>query len=433
MAQISEELLNIAKQAIKDTEPIPKKMKADAPSSAAGNSGAKRKSTTTRLQEQLPPAIYNVSTQNKYSVLEGNEDMDISEPQQAKEQKPPPIIIRKRPVSPTEFEKIIIDVIGKDKFFIKWCLDRLTIYCKGKADRVKLLQHFKDADTDYHSFTPKDERKHAKIIYNLYTDLNENELLEEIKLKLDADSVVKLKNTKAPIYMVLLNKNYAVTELNKDHKFIGHTRIKWANFKNKKDLTQCKRCQDWGHATTNCNARYVCLKCGENHPTYQCKMPKEMPAKFGNCQQSHPANSKECTVYKKALAKSRYHKQKGNPASTSRPKELQLENDNYNQVNYGHRPNDFPSLPACNMTTSAIPLPTPNGNLGNVLPVPPTNDKSNFDNFNELMAEISKLHQMINIDKMLQLVKELNKRLVGTKTTAEKFNVFISFTNTING
>lgn len=49
------------------------------------------------------------------------------------------------------------------------------------------------------------------------------------------------------------------------------------------------------------------------------------------------------------------------------------------------------------------------------------------------MAEISKLHQMIKIDKMLQLVKELNKRLVGTKTTAEKFNVFISFTNTING
>lgn len=125
-----------------------------------------------------------------YSSLEDKEEMDVAEIQQPKQQKPLPIIIWSRPNSPSEFEKIIIDVIGKDKFWLRWPTDRTTISCKLKEDRSKLIQHLKVAGSDYYSFTPKDERKTARIIYNLYTDLNEDDLLQEIKTKINADRVM---------------------------------------------------------------------------------------------------------------------------------------------------------------------------------------------------------------------------------------------------
>ncbi|XP_065172388.1 uncharacterized protein [Atheta coriaria] len=241
---------------------------------------------------------------------------------------------------------------------------------------------------------------------------------------------MRLKNTRDPVYMVLLNENHSVQELNKNFCFIGHTRIRWAYYRNKKIITQCKRCQEWGHATTNCNAKYVCLKCGEQHASFECKQLKSVPPKCANCLQPHPANSTECIAYKEALAKTQKGKQKNKPGPNSRStNESKSTNNKLKQVPHYQAIKEFPKLPACDMSSSAIPLPT---TIPNAPKVPPTNTKPNFESFNDLMAEINILHQTINITRMLQLVKDLNNRLVGTTTTAEKFHIFITFTQSIH-
>jgi hypothetical protein len=55
-----------------------------------------------------------------------------------------------------------------------------------------------------------------------------------------------------------------------------------------------------GHAASNCNRPYRCVKCTEEHLPGQCKRTtREGHAACVNCNGQHPANSIECPQYKK--------------------------------------------------------------------------------------------------------------------------------------
>lgn len=70
----------------------------------------------------------------------------------------------------------------------------------------------------------------------------------------------------------------------------------------KKELTQCKKCQIWGHATSNCYLKYMrCVKCAGEHRFYECEKSREVPAVCANCGKDHPASSLKYEVYVKHL------------------------------------------------------------------------------------------------------------------------------------
>ncbi|GJQ70636.1 hypothetical protein Trydic_g23026 [Trypoxylus dichotomus] len=52
----------------------------------------------------------------------------------------------------------------------------------------------------------------------------------------------------------------------------------------KKDqITQCHRCQLYGHGQRNCHAAAVCVKCAGPHPTAECTKRRDAPAKCALC------------------------------------------------------------------------------------------------------------------------------------------------------
>ena len=64
-------------------------------------------------------------------------------------------------------------------------------------------------------------------------------------------------------------------------------------------VTQCYKCQNFGHMAINCPNQQRCLRCGDNHAVRDCKTPKQQ-VQCINCRGEHPAQYKGCPVYKTA-------------------------------------------------------------------------------------------------------------------------------------
>ena len=76
-----------------------------------------------------------------------------------------------------------------------------------------------------------------------------------------------------------------------------------------KPTDQCKKCQKFGHHWNKCQNEDTCQFCAGNHNTrqhscYLCSTQTtettcaHIVYKCSNCQESHQANSKECSVFK---------------------------------------------------------------------------------------------------------------------------------------
>ncbi|CAH0382539.1 unnamed protein product [Bemisia tabaci] len=60
---------------------------------------------------------------------------------------------------------------------------------------------------------------------------------------------------------------------------------------------QCQKCQSYNHSARYCNYLPACVRCGDEHESSQCPLPRFIPnPKCANCGQAHPANYRQCVV-----------------------------------------------------------------------------------------------------------------------------------------
>lgn len=125
------------------------------------------------------------------------------------------------------------------------------------------------------------------------------------------------ENIPLPIFMVQLDASSQTHELQKINRLAHHV-IKWEKLKSK-DIIQCKKCQRIGHVATNCNMRFRCVKCSEQHDPGNCSLPTKTNNDRSkvycvNCKNfGHPASYRGCPVLielkrKATEKKSRYKK-----------------------------------------------------------------------------------------------------------------------------
>jgi len=72
--------------------------------------------------------------------------------------------------------------------------------------------------------------------------------------------------------------------------------VHWEKLR-RKDIIQCKRCQRLGHAAANCNLRYRCVKCKEDHEPGKCSIytGKNNEPYCINCNSfGHPVSYRGC-------------------------------------------------------------------------------------------------------------------------------------------
>ncbi|CAH0547208.1 unnamed protein product [Brassicogethes aeneus] len=84
-----------------------------------------------------------------------------------------------------------------------------------------------------------------------------------------------------------------------DTSTILNLKIKVETQHNKAAISQCFRCQRFGHGQSRCTAPPKCVKCAGEHLSNDCTKSKESKATCANCGESHPASYRGCPNYPK--------------------------------------------------------------------------------------------------------------------------------------
>ncbi|KAJ3616680.1 hypothetical protein MTP99_014375 [Tenebrio molitor] len=333
-----------------------------------------------------------------------------------KEKPPPPIIIHGFVENFHDLKQMLYRNVGKN-FNVKFTGRNTTIYTLNKRDWNKVKGILSQNETSYHTFTHKEEKTHAFVLRGLC----QNPAPEEVKAALEeehnlvAEKVFKMR-TKRPTFLIITNKNVNIKTLDSEIRNLLNTRVNWERHINNKLITQCHRCQRWGHATSNCQAAARCLKCAGPHFTYTHTeiVPKDK-IKCANCNQGHVANDTICPVYQKRIENINLIKEQQNttkhtetlvpaPIPTTNPwNKNKTENSaQTSQSNKSPTENNQPATATATATATG------------------------------LLTELKKLNELININEVIRAISDLNKMLSKTESKEQKFNTILEFSARIN-
>lgn len=110
--------------------------------------------------------------------------------------------------------------------------------------------------------------------------------------------MIRAKNNVNPnlaTYLITLDNPTVLKEITKI-KHIFQIEVQWDKYNKKQKITQCYKCQRFGHGRNNCHRMVVCMRCAKNHETKDCPTPNENH-KCHNCGEGHMANDPKCSVY----------------------------------------------------------------------------------------------------------------------------------------
>ena len=222
--------------------------------------------------------------------------------QKEKAFKPPPIILEGKFL--TETNKLIKEIkqFATKEFYIKNTRKSTIVQLDNLTDYNKVLKHVQDQEFSHHTYTPKDGKTHAFVLRG-YGHVNTQELKNDLTdLQIIVKNVYIMKNKKDAVnpetnYLVITDAKHTLKDL-QTIKVLNHVRIRWERRRQEARITQCMRCQTWGHVATNCRRRIACVICAGEHSSKECTLPKTQPPTCANCRGAHTAcNREKCPVY----------------------------------------------------------------------------------------------------------------------------------------
>lgn len=245
-----------------------------------------------RLQNRFEPLRQNLETQQ----AETNESPPV------KEATPPPIFIPNIQ-NVKLMEKYITDTIGTEEFSYKCMVDNTIKLMLQNSDCYRKMIHaFNQKNISFHTYQLKKDRAYRVVLKNMHHSAD----IDELKHSLDqmghkVRNIINARHyqTKAPMHMFFIdlepsNNNKEIFDIH----YLLNAKINFEPPRVKKEIVQCKRCQQYGHTKTYCRRPYQCVKCGQMHDTSKCTKTNSTPAVCALCGGEHPANYKGCQVYK---------------------------------------------------------------------------------------------------------------------------------------
>lgn len=293
--------------------------------------GSKRK----RKGKADPPSN-GVNLSNQFDLLSDDESDPSSNQKSnkvsrlsAKKVRIPPVVVK------FDFRTVrsaVMDNLKKFKFVFQ--LGRRG-ECRVQAETIEGYKHLQTllSQKEYQFFTydTKEERLFKVVLKGLPSDETLADVKKELTRLLEPIVPVqviemKMKSRPGDLRNGTSSKFYLVhfksSELNnlkalEKASLMFQTRVQWEHFRKSggsfQNLTQCRKCQAWGHGTKHCHMMPKCMICGEpSHVKDNCPV-KDHPTKFkcANCGKCHKSNYFECDT-RKAILKSRAKRQVGN-------------------------------------------------------------------------------------------------------------------------
>ena len=93
-------------------------------------------------------------------------------------------------------------------------------------------------------------------------------------------------------YVILTHNAEAADKCLKKGVFLNCRLFNTEKYTPQYQLTQCYKCQRYGHKVGHCRGKETCARCGEDHTTKDCETDVH---KCANCGDDHPAWHSDCS------------------------------------------------------------------------------------------------------------------------------------------
>lgn len=379
----------------------------------------------TRKLATTGSAENKIPQKNRFSPLET--EVPVQEP--TKKQRPPPIVLH-GDIQDHRGLRLRLAKEIQNGFHIKYNRYNTSVFLHDSEEYKKYKETLINAQTQFHTYTMKSEKTHAFVAEGLDEDVTPEEIEKELKLEhgFPVKTVYRMTTRKAPLFMVVTDNTVTIKNLIAEVRHISHIKVNWHRHINKREITQCHRCQAWGHSTSNCNLTPKCLKCAENHMTKNCEIEEEEPRKCINCGGGHVASSTECEVYQRILMSRNERKTQRGPIM-ERPKFVPAPPPTFNAWTARTR---AAAAQATTQDATAQPAPTQRPTYAEQTVSLPKHDTHTNYTQSDLQNALIKLDTLIDIQFYTEQTLKLINILENCNSEIEKFNAFYKFTTTLN-
>lgn len=256
-----------------------------------------------------------VSTRNEYDILGHQEEnsesveMDSSQLNNTTEKasvRCPPITVRRMSVK--EINEMLRRMDGDGKFVLRNLNGSVQIRSKCKTLFDKTVNALKILNSEFYTHANREETL-VKIVVSGLPVFEKDELLVELKKNnitpRELKMLSKTKDNDSALYVLYFDKGTVKLNKLREVKYLFNVVVWWRHWTRKNsDVVQCFRCQRFGHGSRHCNMKARCVKCGEEHMSSECTIPKAQNdprythdvIKCANCGNNHTASFKECRI-----------------------------------------------------------------------------------------------------------------------------------------
>lgn len=151
-------------------------------------------------------------------------------------------------------------ILGKDGTII----ERTMINAKTTPDKKIILQKLQETGSSFFTFTDSDDKPSTYVLKG-FIRVEPSELKTILTdMGLPLLNVSFLNNSPSyPSYVVSFQRlQIDLFKLQNQYKVIDCVRVNWQRFdRSKKNVTQCHKCQEFGHTAKNCMQPHRCVKC----------------------------------------------------------------------------------------------------------------------------------------------------------------------------
>lgn len=289
-----------------DTATTSKRKNRKRPNAISANQIANK----TQKKEVWPnlPKTSNLELQNKFKrdglsdqthpvakdIVHASSDMDITETIAPKKPHVPPVVIRNKAAYQNFSNLLKINKINVIK--ATTVTEGVKLHPETPKDYNKMLKLLETEKIPFHSFRFPDEKELHVVLRGILEEWS----CEKIKIDLEELNFTPSRvirwyrkdGTPMPLVLVFLPKTQkAIFEL----KNLDHMTIRVETQRSEKTISQCHRCQLFGHSQFRCSAPIKCLKCAKSHFSSECTLVKDVDVPTcANCEGPHTSNSINC-------------------------------------------------------------------------------------------------------------------------------------------
>lgn len=278
---------------------------------------------SSNMKKRKKEEEFTVEVSNRFQHL-SEDEMDCPEESHninVSSKKIPPIVVHSliknqlaslRSVAQSLTGELQIKAKGNKTIFLAQNMqDYITL--KDKVEKAKL---------EFHTYSVKQHKIPRMVIKNLPPNLPLEDIKEDLKQKninfgkiTQMSKKVEDKIINLPLFIVSFQEGVELKTV-LTIKSICYYKITWEKYSNKRPITQCYKCQDYGHLATNCYRSPSCRFCGGKHESVNCDKKEAPVRKCVNCNGDHSANSVDCPIYVKVLQSKMKKTRQAGPSSS---------------------------------------------------------------------------------------------------------------------